>query len=288
MTTVFLRRANLGRSSVLGIKRAMTTPTATYKPWENKVYGNVSDTITVVRWGCTANIPQSLPYTTIINKASAIHGVNDKRYFRQLLTNEYPELIPQTFFEVKDNLPYPLIVRPAKHSQGKNLWVVNSLEELVNVVSSLPSWYASRLINKVSEFRVYVANGRVITVAQKTPEDPTAVAWNVAQGGRFDVVPWGQWNLDVCRNAIESFSLSELDFGGVDVMTNEGGRPYTIEINSAPSLPFLSDNKVSYRQTCMAKYFDYVSEKGNNWIEPTGFSNWRDVIHPAIWSEGGN
>ncbi len=143
-------------------------------------------------------------------------------------------------------------------------------------------WYASDLIDKSAEYRVYVVNGKVATVAEKTPDDPSAVAWNVAQGGRFDVVRWGDWPLEVCRVAIESFKLSGLDFGGVDVMVDREGRAYMIEINSAPSLPLLSCGGVSYRQKCMAKCFAYIAEHGNDLLESTAYSNWRDVIHPAI------
>ena len=202
-----------------------------------------------------------------------------------LLQTQAPGIVPTTMVTLPTELSQPVVVRTATHSRGRNLWLVNTLEELVNVTSTLPDWYASEYIKKVAEYRVYVVNGRVATVAEKTPDNPGAVAWNVAQGGRFDVVRWGSWPLEVCRVAIEGFRYSGLDFGGVDVMVDEGGRAYLIEINSAPSLPALSDGSVSYRQECMAKSFAYIYEKGNEWIEPSGYSNWRDVIHPAIWSE---
>lgn len=128
-------------------------------------------------------------------------------------------------------------------------------------------------------------SGRIITVAQKTPEDPSAVAWNVAQGGRFDVVRWDSWPLEACRVALEAFALSGLDFSGVDVMMDAEGRAYVIELNSAPSLPFLSDGSISYRQKCMAKGFMYIAEHGKEHFDmPEQYNNWRDVIHPTIWS----
>lgn len=149
-------------------------------------------------------------------------------------------------------------------------------------------WYASELINKVAEYRVYVVSGKVATVARKTPDDPSAVAWNVAQGGRFDVVNWGDWPMEVCRVAIEGFNQSELDFGGVDVMVDEEGRAYLIEINSAPSLPLLSDGSISYRQKCMAKTFMYIRDHGKDRLTNESYGSWRDVIHPAIQMEDYN
>lgn len=144
-------------------------------------------------------------------------------------------------------------------------------------------WYASELINKVAEYRVYVMSGRVVTVAEKTPDDPSAVAWNVAQGGRFDVVNWGGWPLEVCRVALEAFKHSGLDFSGVDVMVDTEGKAYVIELNSAPSLPLLSNGSISYRQKCMAKAFKYIADNGKEHFNPPSrYDHWSDVIHPAI------
>lgn len=183
-----------------------------------------------------------------------------------------------------------MVLRPSRHAQGRNLFVVNSLDELLNAVHERPQvfsdgWYASELIDKVAEYRVYVVSGRVATVAEKTPDNPDAVAWNVAQGGRFDVVRWGAWPMEAVRVALEAFKYSGLDFGGVDVMIDRDGRAYVIEINSAPSLPLLSDGSISYRQKCMAKCFKYIHDNGKqHFDQPEGYEHWSQVIHPAIQS----
>jgi glutathione synthase/RimK-type ligase-like ATP-grasp enzyme len=181
------------------------------------------------------------------------------------------------------------VLRPRHHAQGRNLFVVNNIQEVANVVHEHPrvfnnGWYLSDLIDKVAEYRVYVVNGMVATVASKTPDDPTQVAWNTAQGGRFDVVNWGDWPSEVVRVACEAFKYTDLDFGGVDVMVDRDGKAYVIEINSAPSLPSLSDGRVSYRQKCMAKCFKYMEENGLERMVPDYNSGWRGVIHPAVRS----
>ena len=184
----------------------------------------------------------------------------------------------------------PMVLRPRHHAQGRNLFVVNGMQELLNVVESKPrvfsqGWYASELIDKVAEYRVYVVSGKVVTVAEKTPHDRTQVAWNVAQGGRFDVVNWGAWPMNVCEVALKAFDLiPDLDFSGVDVMTDASGRAYVIELNSAPSLPLLSDGSVSYRQKCMAKAFNWIATNGKELDEPTDYNSWRSVIHPCVRS----
>jgi len=251
---------------------------------------NVLDsTSLLIRWGCTS--PTGVTTSKQLNTSESIKRVNNKRGFRELLMHEDQTLIPYTLTSEWSGLTTtPLVLRPSNHAQGRNLFVVNSMDELLNVVHERPQvfhngWYASELIDKVAEYRVYAVSGRVATVAEKTPDNPDAVAWNVAQGGRFDVVRWGSWPMEVVRVALEAFKYSGLDFGGVDVMVDRDGRAYVIEINSAPSLPLLSDGSVSYRQKCMAKCFKYIHENGKeHFASPESYGHWSQVIHPAIQS----
>ena len=270
----FLRRRRLGRTSVRGMIERMDAEASEVRSWVDREANAITDTDIVVRWGCTA----SINCNNILNTARAIHQVNDKAGFRMHLMEHAPDLIPETWDTTYDPITYPCIVRPVTHSRGRNLCLVNGVAGLDSAIRQCGNgWYASEYINKVAEYRVFVVQGRAVAVAQKTPANPDDVAWNVAQGGRFDNVSWDNWPLQAVRKSIEAFNLSELDFGGVDVIVDGDGRAYVIEINSAPSLT--SD----YRQTCMAKAFDWMSQNGKEripLIEERG--GYRKFIHPAV------
>lgn len=298
MSIVFLRRPRLGRNSVKGMSLHLQSQGLDARgQLYNRRLTNFSENSSglLVRWGCTAAVPEVFRHLKVINKAEPIYLVNNKLGFRQLLMNGRADLIPPTTTSMLGNLSisglnFPMILRPRRHSQGRNLWRINNPVDLQETLSSnadilSDGWYLSELIDKKQEFRVYVVNGRVATVAEKHPDDPTQLAWNVHQGGEFRVVRWDDWNLDVCKVAIEAFNYSGLDFGGVDVMTDQDGRPYVIEINSAPSLPLLSDGSVSYRQKCMAKCFKFIHDNDNSTIDFVENQGWRGYIHPAV-SEG--
>lgn len=305
----FFRRRKLGANSIrgmisylescevreVGVRMCTKSWTAVLR---NDVPATCSESIfestsLLIRWGCTSRTV-GVPIDKQLNTSTAIQVVGNKRGFRQTLMEECPSVIPATYTSprISTNAFYngPLVLRPSTHAQGRNLFVVNSLDELLNVTHQRPQvfqngWYASELIDKVAEYRVYVVSGRVATVARKTPDNPDAVAWNVAQGGRFDVVRWGDWPMEAVRVSLEAFKYSGLDFGGVDVMVDRDGRAYVIEINSAPSLPLLSDGSVSYRQKCMAKCFKYIHDNGkDHFPQPDGYEHWSQVIHPAIQS----
>lgn len=240
----------------------------------------------VFRWGTTSNVPKAVNQI-IVNEARAIHWCADKKGGR-LELQEKGVPVPETWsvdtFMRLDPAHYPnykFVLRRAKHAQGKDLWAGTYKETIDSIrYNQVNDGYVSRLIDKVAEYRVFVCQGRVVWVAKKTPGNPDQVAWNVAQGGRFDNVRWGDWPLDVCAAGINAALVSGADFCGVDVMIDAEGKPYVLEVNSAPS------QTSPYRQQCVAKAFDYIVRKNNKGlIKCERFYKWSDIIHPALLPE---
>jgi len=264
-----VRRRKLGMSSVKGICNKSETGIE----WWRSDRKQPRHYDAVVRWGCTADVDADM----IINTASAIHRVNDKAGFREVLSEH--GLAGETIRMPCQAKNFPYVIRPAKHAQGRKLFVVNDIYELLSAIDKCGyGWYGSPLFNKTREFRVALCQGRVLWVAEKTVSDPSQVAWNHAQGGHFHNVRWGDWPLKAVRISREAFMLSKLDFGGVDVMVDADNNVFVLEINSAPS------QTSDYRQECFAKAFDYIAKTGSKktipLIEEKG--NWRKFIHPAL------
>jgi glutathione synthase/RimK-type ligase-like ATP-grasp enzyme len=277
MTALLLRRRKLGLGSCNGIRHYSQTGI----DWvRNDKLAPINKADFVFRWGCTSNIPFD---TKVVNEAKAIHYVSDKLQFR--LDTSEKGLAPATWITVNElcedwALPFKVVVRRATHHQGRYLDVCDTERQVRAAAAKYgdDNYYISEYIPKVAEYRVFFVQGRVVWVAQKTPANPDAVAWNVAKGGRFDNVRWDEWPLKSIRIAREAFLMSGLDFGGVDVMVDKDGTPYVLEINSAPS------QTSPYRQECTAKAFDYIVEKGDKSpipvIEERG--GYRKFVHPAI------
>lgn len=282
----FLRRPKLGRGSVRGMTSFLNGIGVPSKGVLHDRQTVPPETSLLVRWGC---VGQSHFEGLTLNPVNSIYRVNDKLGFRILCRDSDPNIVPFTIVIPQEWNGMRMIVRPKTHAQGRNLKVISTLEELLQVTNEpafRSGWYASELIDKVAEYRVYVIQGRVATIAEKTPADPSAIAWNVAQGGRFDVLPRGRWPMNVVEVAVKSWALSGLDFGGVDVIVDRDGKAYQIEINSAPSLPLLSDGSISYRQKCMATVFNYIRQRMDKTVIPIEeYSGWRSVIHPALMEE---
>lgn len=275
---VILRRPGLGHEYLNTIVAQMQNPTTVVSTRQVQRRGFPQGHDLLIRWGCTARAP----IRQCLNTPQAIHQVNDKLGFRRLLQQH--GLCPPTWFSTLDDITYPCIVRPSTHSRGRDMHVCNSQEEMNNTAYTTGEhegdFYIQALINKAAEYRVFIIQGRVIAVAQKIPDDPTQVAWNHHAGSIFENVPWGDWPLRVVRKSVEAFNLSSLDFGGVDVITDQEGNAYILEINSAPSM------YSEYREGLLARCFDWVIEQGKSRIPLVPErGGWKKFIHPAISEE---
>lgn len=284
---VILRRRKLGKGSTGGIVAKSTKGLRTIRNWIDPWPQELN---LVFRWGCTSTVPAGI---TVVNSADSIHWCSDKRKGRlDMQSAGVP--VPKTWdtnelllscedgsieTEITDA---KLVFRPSVHSQGRKLFV-GTTRDAYNYVhcwnGEFAQGYAALLIDKVAEYRVFVVQNRVGWVAKKTPGNPDQVAWNVAQGGRFDNVKWGDWPIAVINAALKAAKVSKTDFCGVDVMVDAEGNPYVLEVNSAPS------QTSDYRQQCVAKCFDYIIEKGKDHFPDVEVTKWKHAIHPAIWKK---
>lgn len=281
---IILRRRKLGRGSTTGIRAGMQQPVLTVRNFRQKDLRAVGSEVGYLfRWGCTSSLSElGLPAaSTTVNSAESIQWCSNKRSSR-LEMQEAGVPVPQTwasesFSRYEEG---EFVARPATHAQGRHL-VYGSAA----MITLYHGGYVSRLINKAAEYRVFVAQNRAVWVAQKTPGNPSQVAWNVAQGGRFDNVAWGEWPKRVVQAALAAAKVGKahgLDFCGVDVMVDAEGNPYVLEVNSAPS------QTSPYRQQCVAKVFDYIILNGKEHFEDVPDSprrTWKSYIHPAIWTK---
>ena len=270
-----LRRRGLGLGSTKAIKELSQHDITIVR---NDTLPTFKGDDVILRWGCTS-IVWAPPLTIILNKNAAISIANNKAFFRNVLQKHVPEIIPETWYSYGDkNITYPCVVRPPTHAQGKHLYVCENYNDLSETVKCLPIYYISEYIPKVAEYRVCFIQGLVAWVANKIPKDPQAIAWNVAQGSKFENMHWKAWPITVIEAAYKAYKLSGLYLGGVDVMVDKNGRSYVLEINSAPS------HTSPYRKQCTTKCIDYGITNNNfkHLLPNENFKKYGKWLHPAL------
>lgn len=276
--TILFRRRFLGKVSCKGISGFMKeTPTIVRNDSEVPLsIRHRGDALPFLfRWGCTNAIPEGYK---VVNKVEAIALVSNKALFRSKLDEHNLAPKRHSLQSLVGEPRFDVIVRPRVHAQGKHTYRCKTPQELREAVRVCgQGYYISDYIPKVAEYRVFVAQGRAVWVARKTPANPNDIAWNVARGGSFSNVRWDEWPLKAVKTAIAAHAISGLDFSGVDVMLDAEGKVFVLEINAAPS------QSSPYRQKCVAKAFDWIMEHGKEVIPLSDRrGDYKKFIHPAV------
>jgi len=276
MTNYILRRNNWGKPSCDNILKEYPELVVINKDKEEMP----KDAKWIVRWATTSTLPVQDAAAKIINTAKAIHKVYDKGYFRMTLANH--GLAPRTWTNMGDwkysgGKTLPVIVRPTKHSASKDLYFCETQMDMENAIHAINDkgepFYISEFIEKDHEYRVFIANGRVLAVMEKHPENKNAVSWGIDE--TWEYVPWANWPLEMVHTACKAFTYSGLHIGAVDMMT-KGHKSYCLEINSGPLLS-------TYYGKQMAKGIRWIIENDKRDNLPiTAMNSYKDLIHPAL------
>lgn len=128
---------------------------------------------------------------------------------------------------------HTLLCKPLFGSQGTGICMVTSPQTLPPAEAVNGVWYLQRFIGRpdasATDWRVFVIAGRAVAAMRRT-----APGWlaNVAQGGACEaVLADGQLR----RLAERAVACLQMDYAGVDLIRDEDGRWWLIEVNSVPA-----------------------------------------------------
>lgn len=214
----------------------------------------------------------------VMNTPESIRTASNKQGFRMLMMRELPQIAPKCF-PLRDeyggiHLPprqeFPLIVRPETHSQGRQFFFARNQFSLMTIIKNHPNLsHGIEVIYPNREFRIFCGkrfNGEVIVwkTVEKIPTfAPTGELRrdvrpkNFHRGNSiFRLVADFRHKENIKQAALDSFKLSGLHFGAVDVLFDtERNIPFVIEINTRFAL------EVESTIDCFVKYlFKYYKD----------------------------
>ena len=224
----------------------------------------------LVRWGSRWEGNADLS----INSADSVDAARDKRTSRTLMG----ALAPATWLRA-DDVQLPCIVRPRRHHAGTQFHVCHANTDLRTAIRRCGfGWYASPIIPKQWEFRVFVLHGRVIRVSEKLPPTGGGIAWNLGAGGGSRTLKRATWPMEAVRVAIAATKAVGLDWAATDVAVDTAGKAVVFEVNTAPGL----NNMQTISKIATA--FTWTTTHP---LPPTitAWGGWKDVIHPALRAE---
>ncbi len=126
-----------------------------------------------------------------------------------------------------------LVLKPLFGSQGNGLVRIGDYNQLPEQALYNGVYYLQRFISTgakdAHDWRVFVINGRAVAAMRRRGE-----GWisNVAQGARCHPAVLDQELRELAEAAAESL---EMPYAGVDILRDQNGRAYVIEVNSIPA-----------------------------------------------------
>lgn len=188
------------------------------------------------------------------------------------------DIAPRTWFRIED-VEFPAIVRPKRHFAGHEFHVVENLGQLRWAISSCGlGWYASPVLDKALEFRVYVLQGHAVSVSKRKVENPDQIAWNVAQGASMFKMKRANWPIPVVKKAIAAAEALSLKWAAVDVCVTKGDEIVVFEANTAPGLVAKAKSI-----PLIAKAFAYADTHRELAVSNfDGARVWKSLLHPGL------
>lgn len=226
----------------------------------------------ILRWGCTTIINAN--GATVYNKSRAINLASNKFEARmKMQENNVP--IPRTNIG-RMGIAYatfPIIIRPLKHSKGKDFYIANNYGEFYPIFHNTffdGGCYYSSVYDKKQEYRVHVAFGKILSIQEKPLVDGIIQANQAQTHESWRVLPWSEYRRDLCRIAVDAVKALGLDTGAVDVMVNRENREMSIcicEVNTAPSL-----DSSPYDQKRYSMFINWLFRSNREWYK---YEDWQ-------------
>lgn len=174
-----------------------------------------------------------------------LHLASNKAWCLQKLSSEnihVPKTIitcsPKNIAWIVEQLKLPVIVKTWSGSCGRTVGICDSKQSANSLFSFAVHAGLKILLEEYIEtggtdYRVWVIGKKVGVSMKRTSNDKKDFRANISQGGKGEKVQLSEEDEYLCIRAAHSIGLQ---IAGVDLMKDENGKSYIIEINSNPGV----------------------------------------------------
>lgn len=183
----------------------------------------------------------------VFNRAKAIATSDDKIATYQRLAElqlpipktivapkSFTEKISSNFYQIDqiiERLGLPMIVKEAFGSFGEQVYLVNTKEELREMIQTIhgrPFMFQEFIETSYGrDLRLQVIGSQVVTAMKRTAKDDFRA--NITAGGTMEAYKPTKYEVDLAIKATKAIGA---DFAGVDLLFGENDEPIICEVNS--------------------------------------------------------
>lgn len=136
------------------------------------------------------------------------------------------------------NFSFPLILKSASASRGDNNYLVNSLEEIREIIKTLPTkiMLIQDFVPNDGDYRVIVMGGEVKLVIHRKSNNVSHLN-NTSKGGSANIIDLKDVPQEVLDESIKISKLLKREITGVDMIQHKDtGEFFMLEVNNMPQL----------------------------------------------------
>lgn len=133
-------------------------------------------------------------------------------------------------------LTYPCIAKPDKGRQGRGIELIRDESDLDCITLPLSSMVFQNFISNQGDYRVFVVGGVAHDIMLRTPGEHSAKPFlnNRSQGGDVARVTDARLRKKLGKSACAIAAAFGMTVAGVDILPDEEGNLYFLEVNSVP------------------------------------------------------
>lgn len=154
---------------------------------------------------------------------------------------------------------YPLILKDATSSKGKNNYLVHTKTQLAAIVRRKRHcrFVVQRYVSNDYDFRLLVLGDKVGTLSKRVRRTKHDHRNNASRGAREEEIAVNTFDPRILKDAITSAQLLRRQVAGVDVIIDRvTGQHYILEVNYAPELTY--DAAILSEVPQLSDYLDRV------------------------------
>ena len=163
-------------------------------------------------------------------------GQFDKLMQTVVLKKEGLPVVPSSSYGYFDELfenevKLPFVMKKVIGSHGSSVKKINTKRGIKYFAAVIPPWESlcQPYLPTGEDIRVLVVGGKVIGAMKRIAQEGKFLT-NVSAGGGFESMELTKQLIDLAERGAKAF---EADYAGVDVMYDEHGEPYILEVNKA-------------------------------------------------------
>lgn len=153
---------------------------------------------------------------------------------------------------------FPMVVKPNKGTQGRNVFLCQDLGELVDkakIISKIDDLCVSPYEESEFEYRFYFLNDEILLAYKKKRHN----SWkhNLSEGSIPEILDLQNYK-EMEELAKRSYKVLGLRMGAVDIFETKEG-PKVLEINNGISLVHFAEHSEEYKNIALNVYEKYLS-----------------------------